>query len=144
MAVKFVFLRNVLFLLWCYFCKILTTRHTTRSELPASNFVLREPLFFAGIALHLSPPVANTTLADLFKLHVRIYPFVAVRASLRRRSGDERHDGVTDGRQAWSRRRSVEALHATVGADQIAPLLGVELGGNITFFQALRMSWSFD
>ena len=29
-------------------------------------------------------------------------------ASLRWRSGDERHDGGTDGRQAWSRRRSVD------------------------------------
>ena len=53
---------------------------------------------------------ANTTLADLFKLHVRTYPFVAVRASLRRHSSDESDDGVTDGRQAWLRRRSVDSF----------------------------------
>ena len=37
-------------------------------------------------------------------------PFSAMWASLRWRSGDERHDGVTDGRQAWSRRRSVDSF----------------------------------
>src|SRR5215831_8010554 len=52
----------------------------------------------------------STTLADLFKLHVRTYPFVAVRASLRRHSSDESDDGVTDGRQAWLRRRSVDSF----------------------------------
>ena len=52
----------------------------------------------------------STTLADLFKLHVRADPFSAVRASLRRQSSDERDDGVTDGRQAWLRRRSVESF----------------------------------
>jgi hypothetical protein len=46
----------------------------------------------------------------LFKLHVRTYPFVAVRASLSRHSSDERDDGVTDGRQAWLRRRSVDSF----------------------------------
>ena len=54
--------------------------------------------------------LASTTLADLFKLHVRTYPFVAVRASLRRHSSDESDDGVTDGRQAWLRRRSVDSF----------------------------------
>jgi len=49
-------------------------------------------------------------LADLFKLHVRADPFSAVRASLRRQSSDERDDGVTDGRQAWLRRRSVDSF----------------------------------
>jgi hypothetical protein len=52
----------------------------------------------------------STTLADLFKLHVRTDPFSAVRASLRRQSSDERDDGVTDGRQAWLRRRSVDSF----------------------------------
>jgi hypothetical protein len=50
----------------------------------------------------------STTLADLFTLRARADLFSAVWASLRWRSGDERHDGVTDGRQAWSRRWSVD------------------------------------
>ena len=54
--------------------------------------------------------VSNTTLADLFTLRARADLFSAVWASLRWRSGDERHDGVTDGRQAWSRRRSVDSF----------------------------------
>jgi 3-oxoacyl-[acyl-carrier-protein] synthase III len=52
----------------------------------------------------------STTLADLFTLRARADPFSAVWASLRWRSGDERHDGVTDGRQAWSRRWSVDSF----------------------------------
>ena len=58
------------------------------------------------------PP--STTLADLFKLHVRTYPFVALRASLRRHSSYERDDGVTDGRQAWLEgRRSVDSFSSS-------------------------------
>jgi hypothetical protein len=53
---------------------------------------------------------SSTTLADLFKLHVRAGPFSAVRASLRRQSSDYLDDGVTDGRQAWLRRRSVDSF----------------------------------
>src|ERR1700722_18845849 len=56
------------------------------------------------------PTRSSTTLADLFTLRARADPFSAVGASLRWRSGDERHDGVTDGRQAWSRRRSVDSF----------------------------------
>jgi hypothetical protein len=52
----------------------------------------------------------STTLADLFTLRARADLFSAVWASLRWRSGDERHDGVTDGRQAWSRRWSVDSF----------------------------------
>ncbi len=52
----------------------------------------------------------STTLADLFKQHVRADPFSAVRASLRRQSSDERDDSVTDSRQAWLRRRSVDSF----------------------------------
>ena len=43
-AVKLRFLRKVLFLLWRHFAKLLTTRYTARSELFASDLVLREPL----------------------------------------------------------------------------------------------------
>ena len=52
----------------------------------------------------------DTPLADLFTLRARADLFSAVWSSLRWRSGDERHDGVTDGRQAWSRRRSVDSF----------------------------------
>ena len=57
-----------------------------------------------------NPEPISTTLADLFTVRARVDPFSAVWASLRWRSGDERHDGVTDGRQAWSRRRSVDSF----------------------------------
>ena len=51
-AVKFPFLRNVLFLLWRHFRGILTTRYTARSELSASDLVLSESSLelFRGIS----------------------------------------------------------------------------------------------
>jgi hypothetical protein len=50
----------------------------------------------------------NTTLADLFELRIYADPFSTVQASVGRLSGDEGDDGVTDGRQAWLRRRSID------------------------------------
>jgi hypothetical protein len=51
-AVEFAFPRNVLFLLWRHFRGILTTRYTARSELSASDLVLREPFLLGIIARH--------------------------------------------------------------------------------------------
>jgi hypothetical protein len=48
--------------------------------------------------------------SDFFTLRARVDPFSAVWASLRWRSGDERDDGVMDGRQAGSRRRFVDSF----------------------------------
>ena len=50
----------------------------------------------------------NTTLADLFELRICADPFSTVQASVGRLSGDEGDDSVTDGRQAWLRRRSID------------------------------------
>ena len=68
----------------------------------------RCPLYPQKRTCRFISPRPNTTLADLFKQHVRADPFSAVRASLRRQSSDERDDSVTDSRQAWLRRRSVD------------------------------------
>src|SRR5262245_52866308 len=54
-AVEFTFLREILFLLWRHFRRILNTRHTARSELSASDLVLCEPFLLGIIAWHLSP-----------------------------------------------------------------------------------------
>jgi hypothetical protein len=76
---------------------------------------MSEDMVADGLVASFARPGGNitgisTTLADLFKLHVRADPFSAVRPSLRRQSSDERDDGVTDGRQAWLRRRSVDSF----------------------------------
>jgi hypothetical protein len=61
-------------------------------------------------------PLTSTTLADLFTLRARADLFSAVWASLRWRSGDERHDGVTDGRQQQGGRPLLHAPNGATGA----------------------------
>ena len=53
MAVKVGSLGNILCLLRRHFCGIGTTRHSARSELSSGHFVLGQPFFFAGRAVHL-------------------------------------------------------------------------------------------
>src|SRR5262245_42832553 len=68
-AVEFTFLREILFLLWRHFRRILTTRYTARSELSASDLVLCEPFLIGIIARHLSPPHCLSALRQSMDDH---------------------------------------------------------------------------
>jgi hypothetical protein len=56
----------------------------------------------------------STTLADLLTPLRVANPFSAMRASLRRRSGDEIEDGLAHGGQCWLRRRAVDSFFPTL------------------------------